>query len=174
VPNGTAASTRTIEVREIREVNAVSYYVLSNPDDDLLNFWTLDLRWAGAVSARDGRVEARIDPPAPWFMWPLEPGRRWTHQAVYEDRGGKRAANDTFMVIGHETVEVPAGRYKAVKIVREGQSGDSDEYWYVPEVRSYARWVLKRTDRRVEEELVEYKPAERLSPKPAKPTSPPK
>jgi hypothetical protein len=148
--------------------------VITDPDDDLLNFWTLDLRWAGAVGARDSKVAARIDPPTPWFNWPLEPGRRWDHQGVYEDRGGKRATNDTFMVMGLETLEVPAGRYQAVKIVREAPSGDSDQYWYVPEVRSYARWILKRSDKRVEEELVEYKPAERLIPRPAKPTSSPK
>jgi hypothetical protein len=173
-PNGSGTATRTIEVREIRDVKGVKYYVLTNPDDDLLNFWTLDLRWAGAVGARDSKVEARIDPPAPWFNWPLEPGRRWDHQAVYEDRGGKRAASDTFMVMGLEMIEVPAGRYQAMKIVREGQSGDSDQYWYVPEVRSYARWILKRSDKRVEEELVEYKPADRLIPRPATPTSSPR
>jgi hypothetical protein len=174
VPNGAAAVTRTIEVRDIRNVNDLTYYVLANPDDDLLNFWTLDLRWAGAVGARDSKVEARVDPPVPWFSWPLQTGRQWTHEAVYEDRSGKRAVNDTFMVIGPETVEVPAGRYQAVKIVREAPSGDSDQYWYAPEVRSYVRWILKRTDKRVEEELVEYKPGERLIPRPATPKSIPK
>lgn len=172
--NGAGTGTRTIDVKETREVNGIKYYVLTSPDDDLLNFWTLDLRWAGAVDARDSKVAARIDPPVPWFNWPLEPGHRWSHQALYEDRSGKRPANDTFMAMGLEMVDVPAGRYQALKIVREGQSGDSDQYWYVPEVRSYARWILKRNDKRIEEELSEYKPAERLIPRAATPTSNPK
>jgi len=173
VANG-AAITRTVDVRDVRDVNGVRYYVLNNADDELLNFWTFDLRWAGAVGARDSKVEARIDPPTPWFTWPLEPGRRWSHEAVYEDRAGKRAASATFMVMGIETVEVPAGRYQAMKIVREAPSGDSDQYWYAAEVRSYVRWILRRSDKRVEEELVEYKPADRLIPRPATPTSNPK
>jgi hypothetical protein len=172
--NGTTTGTRTLEVVETREVSGTLYYVLRNADDELLNFWTVDLRWAFAVGARDSKVEARIDRPVPWFDWPLEVGRRWSHQGVYQDRGGKREANETFMVVGAETVEVPGGRFEALKIVREGQSVDSDQYWYAPDVRSYVKWILKRGDKRIEEELLEYKPVERLIPRPAKTTSTPK
>lgn len=172
--NGTADATRTIEVLETREVSGTRYYVLKTQDEDLLNFWTLDLHWAFAVGERDSKVAARVDHPIPWFTWPLEVGRRWTHQTVYEDRSGRRQANETFLVVGMEAVDVPAGRFNAMKIVREGQSADSDQYWYVPEVRSYARWILKRGDRRVDESLVEYKPAERLIPAPTGPTSKPR
>ena len=169
--NGTETGTRTIEVIETRNVSGSRYYVLRMPDEELLNFWTLDLHWAFAVAARDAKVEARIDRPVPWFSWPLEVGRRWSHQGVYEDRSGKREANETFMVVGAETIEVPAGRYQALKIVREGQSADSDQYWYAPAVRSHAKWIFKRGEKRIEEELVEYKPVERLIPGPAKATS---
>lgn len=162
--NTGASGTRTIEVLETREVSGARYYVLKSPDDDLLNFWTLDLRWAFAVGTQDSKVQARVDHPVPWFNWPLEVGRRWTHQAIYEDRGGKREANETFLVVGRETVEVPGGRFDAFKIVREGQSVDSDQYWYAPEVRSYVKWILKRGGKSVEEQLVDYKPAERLIP----------
>jgi hypothetical protein len=172
--NGTATGTRTVEVVERREVGGVSYYVVKDADAERLNYWTTDLRWAFAVGVRDSKVEARIDRPVPWFTWPLEVGRQWSHQGVYEDRSGKRQANENFMIVGNETVEVPGGRFETVKIVREGQSADSDQYWYAPDVRSYVKWILKRGDNRIEEELVEYKPAERLIPQPARTTSSPK
>jgi hypothetical protein len=93
---------------------------------------------------------------------------------VYEDRSGKRDSNESFMVVGAEVVEVPAGRFHAFKVVREGQSIDSDQYWYAPEVRSYVKWIMKRGEQRLEEQLVEYKPVERLIPAPSKTTSIPK
>jgi len=172
--NGTATGTRIVEVLERREVGGIPYYVLKDADADRLNFWTIDLRWAFAVGVRDSKVEARIDRPVPWFTWPLEVGRQWIHEGVYEDRSGKRQANETFMIVGTETVEVPGGRFETVKIVREGQSADTDQYWYAPDVRSYVKWILKRGDKRIEEELVEYKPVERLIPRPARTTSSPK
>ena len=171
---GSASGTRTVEVVEKREVGGVAYYVLKDTDADRLNFWTTDLRWAFAVGARDSRVEARIDRPVPWFTWPLAVGRQWSHQGIYEDRSGKRQANERFMIISNETVEVPSGRFETVKIVREGDSADSDQYWYAPDVRSYVKWILKRGESRIEEELVEYKPAERLIPRPARTTSSPR
>jgi hypothetical protein len=133
-----------------------------------VNYWTLELGWAFAAGTRDAKVEARVDQPVPWFNWPLQVGRRWTYKGVYEDRSGKRETNDTFMVVGTEIVEVPAGRFEAVKIVREGQALDSDQYWYAPEVRSYVKWILKRGDKRLEEDLVEYKPVDRLIPERAR------
>ena len=162
--NGAAADTRVVDVIEQRQVGGLAYYVVKTPDSDLVNYWTLELAWAFAAGTRDAKVEARVDQPVPWFNWPLQVGRRWTYKGVYEDRSGKRETNDTFMVVGTEIVEVPAGRFEAVKIVREGQALDSDQYWYAPEVRSYVKWILKRGDKRLEEDLVEYKPVDRLIP----------
>jgi len=170
--NGVDKDTRTVDVLETREVGGSRYYVLRMADSDLLAYWTQDLGWAFAVGSKDLRVEARTDTPVPWFRWPLQVGQQWRHQGVYEDRRGKRETNNTFMVVAQEAVEVPAGRFVAIKGVREGQSADSDQYWYAPAVRSYVKWILKRGEQRLEEELVEYKPAERLIPGPAKSTSP--
>lgn len=174
VVGGTESGTKTVEVVQKREVNGIPYYVLSSPDADLINYWTLDLSWAFAVGVRDSTVQARTEPPVPWFTWPLEVGRQWNYKGVYEDRTGKRETNEAFMVVAAETIDVPAGRFETFKIVREGQSVDSDQYWYAPQARSYVRWILKRGEQRVEEELVEYKPAERLIPGSAKTTSNPR
>ena len=171
---GSESGTKTVEVLETREVKGSRYYILKTPENELLSYWTVDLGWAFAVANRDSTVQARTDPPVPWFHWPLAVGQRWNHHGVYEDRNGKRDSNETFMVVGTEIVEVPAGRFRTFKIVREGQSIDTDQYWYAPDVRSYVRWIMKRGEQRLEEQLVEYKPVERLIPAASKTTSIPK
>jgi hypothetical protein len=170
--SGTEAATRSIEVLEIKEINGLSYYLLRA--GDLEHLWTRELQWAGSL--RDQRIEARMTPPAPLFVWPLEPGRRWQHRGVYEDRSGKRQVNDSFLVVGVETVEVPAGRFDAFKVVRETDSRDSDQYWYAPEVGFYVKWAGRRGDIEFEEQLREYRRAPRLipeSPQPAPPSRAP-
>jgi hypothetical protein len=165
---GSNSGTKTVEVMEIREINTVSFYLVKVGEAE--QFWTKDLQWA--ASMRDGKVQVRMVPPQPWFVWPLESGRRWTHRGAYEDAGGKSARNDSFSVVGAEVVEVPAGRFNAVKVVRETDSRDSDQYWYVPEVRFYVKWVGRRGGEQFEESLREYRPAQRLIPGPA-PAGPP-
>ncbi|MFQ5962533.1 MAG: hypothetical protein ACE5MG_14175, partial [Candidatus Methylomirabilales bacterium] len=161
---GAQTGTKTVEVLEIREVNEVPYYAVRI--GDIVHYYTLDLQWAGLV--RDSRVEARMDPPQPWFVWPLEVGDRWLHRGVYEEQDEKKEQNDSFAVVTAGAVEVPAGRFSALKVVREATgSRDSDQYWYAPEVRWYVRWIGRRGDVQFEERLRGYHPAPRLIPESA-------
>jgi hypothetical protein len=163
--SGQESGTKTIEVVELRDVNGVRYYIVrvgasARPGDaDAEHYYTQALHWAAAV--RGGKVEARMVPPHPWFMWPLVPSARWTHQGRFEQREGPTTYNDRFTVIGAEPVEVPAGRYEAVKLARDSDRRDGDEYWYAPAVRWYARWLGRRGDSQFEERLREYRPAPR-------------
>jgi hypothetical protein len=158
--SGSDAGTKTAEVAEIREVNELPYYVIKIGGTD--HFYTRDLHWAGA--ARDSRVEARMTPPQPWFLWPLEVGRRWEHRGLYEQPGTRHEQANTFAVVAVERVEVPAGQFAAVKIVREGTGADTDQYWFVPEIRWYIKWIGRRGDVQFEERLREYHAAPRLIP----------
>jgi len=151
--SGSNRGSKTVEVREVKEVNGVRYYIVRNADAD--HYWTLDLHWAGSV--RDSKVEARMVPPEPWYRWPLQLGQQWEHRGSYEQADGKRRAEDRFAVVGAEAVEVPAGTYQGFKIRRTGSGGDSDEYWYVPEVGSYVRWIGRRGGVEFEERLSEYR-----------------
>ena len=155
--SGQESGTKTIEVIEVRDVNGVRYYVVRLGDSE--HYYTDALHWAAAV--REGKVEARMVPPQPWFVWPLVPGARWNHQGRFEQRDGVVTYDDRFTVIGPEPVEVPAGRYEAVKLVRETNRRDGDEYWYAPDVRWYARWLGRRGDSQFEERLREFRPAPR-------------
>jgi hypothetical protein len=156
--SGSETGTKTVEVIEIREINKVPFYLVRV--GDLEHFYTRELQWAGTM--REQKVESRMSPPVPWFVWPLEAGRRWTHQATYEDANGKTEIADRFSVVATEMVEVPAGRFNAVKVVRETDRRDVDEYWYAPEVRFYIKWVGRRGDAQFEEQLREYRQAPRL------------
>ena len=166
--SGAETGVKTLEVLEITEVNSISFYRVRDGAREV--FWTLDLRWA--ATTEDGRVAARMRPPQPWFIWPLENGRTWTHRGAYEDRSGKTEFNDTFSVVANETVEVPAGRFNAFRVVRQTDRRDSDQYWYAPDVSFYVKWIGRRGETQFEEQLREYHPAPRLIPGPA-PTGPP-
>jgi hypothetical protein len=160
--SGSDTGTKTVEVVEIREISEVPFYLVRV--GDLVHFYTRELQWAGTM--RELKVESRMKPPQPWFVWPLEAGARWTHRATYEDANGKTEIADRFSVVATETVEVPAGRFNAVKVVRETDRRDVDEYWYAPEVRFYVKWVGRRGDFQFEEQLREYRQAPRLIPGP--------
>ena len=62
---------------------------------------------------------------------------------------------------GLRVVEVPAGRFNALKVVHESDRGDRNEYWYAPEIRSYVKWIWRRDGSRTEEQLREYRAAPR-------------
>ena len=151
---------KTVEVLEIKEVNMVRYYLVKI--GDIEHYYTLDLKWSGSV--RDGRVESRMVPPQPYFVWPLKVGEYWTHRGSYETREKKTEQNDTFAVVTVETTEVPAGRFHAFKVVREASRTESDEYWYAPEVHWYVKWIGRRGNVRFEERLREYHMTPRLIP----------
>jgi hypothetical protein len=150
---GSERGTKTAEVIGVREVSAVRYYIVRLGDVD--QYYTIDFHWAAAV--RDGKVEMRMSPPQPWFVWPLGSTRRWVHEGTWEDREGKRATKEVFSVVGLDTVEVPAGRFSAVKVVRDAGPGVADEYWYVPAIRWHARWIGRRNDVSFEERLIDYR-----------------
>lgn len=97
-------------------------------------------------------------PPEPWFMWPLAPDQHWEHHGTFEDPSGRRPVADRFYVAGLEQIDVPAGRFQTMKVVRQGDGGDSDEYWYSADVRWYVRWLGRRGAVTFEERLKEHQP----------------
>jgi hypothetical protein len=160
VTSGNDRGTKTLEVVEVREISNVPYYVVRLGDYD--HYYTRTLNWAAAI--RTSKVEARMIPPHPWFAWPLEVGKRWTYQGVWEEQDSKRDLSNRFAVVAVEAVEVPAGRFETLKIVRETDVRDIDEYWYAPAARWHVLWKGRRGDFEFEERLQSYDPAPRLIP----------
>jgi len=77
-----------------------------------------------------------------WLQWPLEPGRTYSITSGAFTWDGK--------VEGWESVTVPAGTFKAIRIsfTRSGPSkwGASETIWFVPEMKAVARRIAVRPD----------------------------
>jgi hypothetical protein len=68
-----------------------------------------------------------LDPPAPDLRLPAKAGDRWAWEAA----GG----TTRYTVVGEEEVEVPAGKFKAVRVKKERTDGKSrSEVWWAPGV----------------------------------------
>jgi hypothetical protein len=154
---GAEQGSKTVEVIDVRDFNNAKYYIVRV--GELEHFYTTQLQWAG--HAREKKIESRMNPPLPWFTWPLEPGRTWTYTGTLQDPTGTVQRNDKFIVLGAEVVEVPAGRFNTLKVVHESDRGDRNEYWYAPEARSYVKWIWRRDGSSTEEQLREYRAASR-------------
>jgi hypothetical protein len=99
-----------------------------------------------------GRV---FNPHTGWLKFPLRIGD--TYNAAFEVIVPKKDANSRherqMKVIGWEEVVVPAGKFRALKVVSEGHyqrldntfiSGTSrNVIWYVPEVKRWAKITLE-------------------------------
>lgn len=118
-----------------------------------------------------------INPHTGWFKFPLQPGD--TYKASYELIMPKKEISSrnerTVKVVGWEDLVVPAGKFRALRVVSEGRfqvientfrSGTSrNVIWYVPEVRRWVKWTLENRPgwqgggrgEYLGEELVSYK-----------------
>jgi len=112
-----------------------------------------------------------------WRMWPLEVGKTWRYMEIRTLPTYQKVilAQDV-SVSAFEEVVVPAGTFKAFKIVHRGTycsdcwlatSGvipraqkfnliAEDTYWYAPEVHQDVRHVEIRGDREITIELIKY------------------
>lgn len=136
--------------------------------DEIDETYTAD--WNAIALAGGGN----ITPHAGTFRFPLAAGASWP--ANFENTVPRRGAfqvnhERTAKVIGWEEVEVPAGRFRALKIEVTGSfqrvdrsiSGSSTTViWYVPAVKRWVKWTYEdRTFRGRNNwwglELVEYR-----------------
>jgi len=125
--------------------------------------WTAE--WNGVVGVDEGV----IDVVHGMLQFPLAPGREYP--AAWDMR---RARSGDFLVrherqvkiVGWEEIEVPAGRFRALKVQAQGSyrridrpsSGAAENtFWYVPEVKRWVKSVYKDADLEVVEELYFYR-----------------
>jgi hypothetical protein len=124
--------------------------------------WTPE--WNGVVSVDDGVVEVERG----LMRFPLSVGDRY--DAAWQMR---RARVGTFLarheravkVAGWEDIEVPAGKFRALKVEASGtwrrlDSGRSDwarnTVWYAPQVKRWVKSLYEDAQGKVGEELVFY------------------
>lgn len=101
---------------------------------------------------RDGWLSDRaagvLDPGLDLRPFPLSEGQSWSQRVTRIDKQfrDRRAVRVDGKVLGWETVRVPAGEFKALKIERQMALGDADPFrqetlrteteWYVPELKA--------------------------------------
>jgi hypothetical protein len=124
--------------------------------------WTSE--W-NAVTSYSGRM---FRPHAGLFRFPLLIGDKYEVKAEWLEPRTKvieGALTGTVTVVGWEPVEVPAGKFRAMKLETEFVIRSLDgrapqfrgAYWYVPDVRRWVRLQVAGPGATTSEELLEYK-----------------
>jgi hypothetical protein len=126
--------------------------------------WTSE--W-NAVTSYSGRM---FRPHTGLFRFPLLIGDRYETKGEWleprKKKGIDGAVTGSVKVVGWEAVEVPAGKFRAVRLETEfvihaldGRAPQfKGSYWYVPEVRRWVRMqVIGPGGAPASEELLEYK-----------------
>ena len=99
-----------------------------------------------------GRV---FNPHTGWFKFPLHAGATYkaSYEAILPQRGIHSRNEREVKVVGWEEIVVPAGKFRALKILSDGHyqrmdnsfaSGRSrNVIWYVPEIKRWAKITLE-------------------------------
>ena len=117
----------------------------------------------------------KISPHEGYFRFPLAPGMAYPFKARRTAARVRAAWEGMVTVGGWETIEVPAGRFRALRVDVAGQFGDGPvarrgrlqhSYWWAAEARRWVRhdlWISKpggvATDFQTRSELIRHTPA---------------
>ncbi len=109
---------------------------LSNPKPLIRDWYTKTA--SGVVLNEEeylgGGGKITLEPPRPILQMPLTPGERWTWSGTARAHTSVEESNE---VAGVERLEVPAGRFDAVKILTQIEQGGvhaSKTSWFAPGV----------------------------------------
>jgi hypothetical protein len=121
-------------------------------------------------------VQSRVfNPHTGWLSFPLQIGKTWKSGFDTVMPGKKISSRNERLVkvIGWEDVVVPAGKFRALKVISDGtfqrhdtamQGSSRNVLWYVPETRRWVKLTLENRPKGGQgygeytgEELVDYK-----------------
>jgi hypothetical protein len=154
-------STYTWRVDREETVEGVAFYVIKSGTREAF-YRKSDLAYSH--EHLQGELERRNTPPQLLFVWPLAAGAKWEQTFRYERPSGQLNYDTSYAagVEAEETITVPAGTFRTLKIVFRSVSAKTvfSERWYSPEVRM---WVRIREPAREEgermRELLKFTPA---------------
>jgi len=122
-------------------------------ESSLRGYYTLDLNLKGFINEIRGVIfdRAKITPDSMEYNWPLKVGKKWeqSYMMLVESVGpggkgelkeNKITVNATYEVVGAGKVEVPAGEFLALKIIRKVGDVVAEECWYSAEMK----WFVKK------------------------------
>jgi hypothetical protein len=117
----------------------------------------------------------KVSPHEGYFDFPLEPGKIYPFKSERTVAKSRNTWEGTVTVQGWETIEVPAGIYRALRVDVSGSFGNGpvsrraelqQSYWWSAEVRRWVRYDLwmskpasKTTDFHTRTELIRFTPA---------------
>lgn len=123
------------------------------------------------VSSPAGRV---FNPDQGLFRFPMRPGdaHDWKYDMKDPTEGAFEVRSERHVkVVGWDDVHVPAGKFRALKVVSEGpfqrvdksvQGTAIETAWYAPEAKRFVKWTFENSTARGRNlwwgiELLEYK-----------------
>ncbi len=134
-------------------------YRLVNEATGLATVKNLDLWDLGQELEGVPQATLRYAPGDPRFHWPLWVGKEWTSHFLRKQPGRVIPVLVSYRVEAEETVEVPAGSFRTLRILRSDRPATEGNFfprqtmhWYAPEVGLEVRWLV--LDRLTE--LAEY------------------
>jgi len=154
-PRGKGTFVWTVTREEI--VDGVAYYVVTAGRQREMYLRKADL--AFSLEKVRGQVERRYVPPQQQYVWPLTPGKTWEDTFTAEfplDRQTTEFARRC-QVEAEETMTVPAGTFRAFKIVCRRPGTIGLEVWYAPEVKQWIRERGPTDDGIRDRELISFK-----------------
>ena len=107
-----------------------------------------------ASGVLNDRARGTMDPALQLMPFPLAEGKSWSQKVIRTDpvTNEKREMLVRGRVLGWETIKVPAGEFKAMKVERTMYLGDYDSFrgitqrteteWYAPDIRGAAKVVV--------------------------------
>jgi hypothetical protein len=163
--NRTTIVDSQVTYADDRVIHLVANDVAGVKDTDLT--YTSD--WNLVASRRTGIYE----PNSGMLKFPLRPGDSWPsrYRITFPREDYFTEQDRIARVEGWEDVQVPAGKFHALKVVAQGSSKRSDRpllgsvrevMWYAPEVKRYVKWTYeaggpRTVNRSFEYELVDYR-----------------
>jgi hypothetical protein len=121
-------------VTKVENKDGVAHVTLGIVDRGETSLWAeVDVSAGGVV--RRTAAGQKMEPPEPVVKLPFKAGETWTYQK--KSPGGGRTARKTFTLVAEEEVEVPAGKFQAIRIDEEWESNRGhvrSSQWHAPGV----------------------------------------
>lgn len=149
----------TLEVMSAeKQANGTTLYLLARNADEEIRWLSKTDGWVllhRETYPRQEGMEVRYETPRQFLKNPLLPGAAWN----WKGKGLMQSeVTETNRVIGPETVRVPAGTFRAMKVISHVSDQDSavtKTYWYADGV-GLVKWMTEGGQIKYGWELVDY------------------
>jgi hypothetical protein len=152
------SGTYVWSVNRIEPLDGVQHYVITTSTREIFHRVS-DL--AISLERVDGVVVLRETPSRILYDWPLTVGKRWEQNNRRERPVDRETLdrNSLWTVEADETVTVPAGTFRTLKIVWRNKNTNAllYEWWYAPEVKQMVKIREVLTNGIRERELISFK-----------------